>query len=91
MIEVDLPVKWVSVGLREELSKLLLGEWTRQTVARPSGTFLEDFTFTLHHDLPPETVVGRWHPERLVDPLERMLVHRPARTICLHCADNSRE
>lgn len=91
MIEVDLPVKWVSVGLREELSKLLLGEWTRQTVAKPSGTFLEDFTFTLHHDLPPETVVGHWHPERLVDPLERMRVHRPASTTCRHCADDTRE
>lgn len=85
MIEIDLPIRWVSVGLRVELAKLLLGEWTRRKVNSLSDVFLEDFTFTVHHDLPPETVVGHYHPESIENQWDGWTIYRSPATFCLHC------
>lgn len=85
LVSVNLPLTWVSEGLRKELAELLLGEWTRQTLLAPKRVFVEDFTFTMFRDLPPETVVGHRHPKKLEDPQEGMRVYRPATTTCLHC------
>ena len=91
LVSVDLPLSWVSNGLRKELAELLLGEWARQTLLVPKRVFVEDFTFTMSRDLPPQTVVGHRHPKKLVDPLERMRVYRPATTTCLHCERSAAE
>jgi hypothetical protein len=85
MIEVDLPLMWTSFGQREALASLLLREWTRQVAQRPRQVLVVDFTFTMHHDLPPEVVTGHYHPTEMEDPLEGSSLYRPPGDSCLHC------
>lgn len=86
MIEVDLPLSWASEGDRRELADLMLGEWLRQTLDKPDQVRIQDFTFVLHRNLPPETVVGHYHPRRLRDPLEKGIPHHSPNATCLHCS-----
>ncbi|MBC7953167.1 MAG: hypothetical protein H7Z12_15275 [Rhodospirillaceae bacterium] len=88
MIEVDLPLSWVTLGMRKALSRLLLSEWTRQTVDKPAHVYQRSFTFILDRDLPPEIVAGHYHPETMKDPWDGRAVYRSPRTVCEHCGNN---
>lgn len=89
MIEANLPMSRVSPGLKEELSQLMLREWTRQVAASPNRTCEVDFTFTLHEDLPASFVVDHYHPTVLTDPLEGMAIYRSPKKFCAYCSNSN--
>src|SRR4051794_39222171 len=68
-----------------DLAKDMLREWTRQAAWEPDEVVKVDFTFTLRTDLPPEHIVGHYHPRELRDPLRGFQLHQSPRTCCAHC------
>ncbi len=88
IIEVDLPLSRTSPGLRRQLASLLLREWTRQFVRKPTEVLLQDFTFVLHEVLPAKFIMDHYHPLKMKDPLERGALYRSPRETCLYCDES---
>lgn len=86
ILELDLPLELTSDHTRQELATDLLQEWTRITVNRPSWSPQIDFTISLKHGLPPEYVVGHYHPKELKSPYHQKMVVRTDATECPGCA-----
>ena len=85
LLEIDLPLRVSSTGIRKELANKMLAEWTRHACNRPDWHAPIDFTFGLHADIPPAWIVGHTHPAELRDPLEQRQLDRSPRTTCAYC------
>jgi hypothetical protein len=63
-VECDIPVEWVGdFALRS-----LVGDVIRYLRFGEPQTYILDHSITLNHDLPPEHVVGHFHPRSVGDP-----------------------
>jgi hypothetical protein len=85
LLEIDLPLRVSSTGIRKELANKMLAEWTRHACNRPDWHAPIDFTFGLHADIPPAWIVGHTHPAELRDPLKQRQLYRSPRTTCAYC------
>lgn len=85
IIEVDLPMKCMSHSMRTEFARVMLREWTRLICNEPDWIAPIEFGITLQFDLPPEFVVGHYHPQEIIDPLNGYEPYRPSSTICAYC------
>jgi hypothetical protein len=85
IIEIDLPLDTVRDDERLQLASKLLREWCRQKVSRPRSVINLDFSFELREDLPPEFVVGHFHPAQIVDWHDGGRIYQPKSTICGQC------
>lgn len=86
MIEIDLPISWMSPGLRRELAETLLQEWVRLRVNSPTFVPKINFTIGLWTPVPASMVVGHYHPEVLKDPYDGSTLHRTESRTCPSCA-----
>ncbi|NQE65346.1 hypothetical protein [Caulobacter sp. RHG1] len=86
MIEVDLPFRTAAANTRREFARKLLQEWVRVTVNAPTFIPKLDFTVTVQVDLPPEMIVGHYHPEALKDPFRQFEIHETETPHCPSCA-----
>lgn len=85
VIEINLPLDTVHDHERLELAGELLQEWCRQKVSRPQSVIDLNFSFELRTDLPPEFVVGHFHPAQIVDWHDGGRIYRPNSTVCALC------
>lgn len=85
MIEIDLPLKYARFSVRKEFAEALLMEWTRLICNEPDWIAPISFSISLQFDLPPELVVGHYHPEEMIDPHEGHTKYRPATRTCAYC------
>ncbi|WOH59913.1 hypothetical protein [Bradyrhizobium sp. BWC-3-1] len=85
LLEIDLPLRIVSLATRTELAAKMLREWTRLTCNQPDWSAPIDFTFMLRASIPPEWIVGHSHPETLKDSLDSHNTYRSPSTHCEHC------
>ncbi|WP_127846982.1 MULTISPECIES: hypothetical protein [unclassified Caulobacter] len=86
MIEVDLPVSWISPGLRDELAEKLLQEWVRVVVNAPTFIPKIDFGIDLRVPVPAEMIVAHYHPAILKDPYNGNAPCRTEVRTCPSCA-----
>lgn len=85
MLQLDLPLSAATVRERSQLAETLLQEWVRIKVNRPDWVPELDFTFCLRGDVPPEWLVGHYHPETVVDVHHSYIPRRTANPYCAHC------
>jgi len=91
MVEIDLPLEWIRYSVRVQLAKALLCEWTRIKVNRPDFVPELDFTFTLHFDVPPEWIVGHYHPLAIPDGHHMGIIRKTNDPLCPYCRAASSE
>jgi hypothetical protein len=85
VIEIDLPLKFLTFEVRKNLAQWMLLEWTRLTCNEPNWIAPFEFGICLQIDLPPALVVGHYHPEEVVDPLDGHITYRSPSTVCDYC------
>lgn len=90
ILEIDLPLIFANDYDRKQFSEQLLNEWTRMVVNRPDRTPSIDFTIILRRDLPPEWVVGHYHPGALRSPYEQFQIFKSEVTHCPSCRSDTR-
>lgn len=88
ILKIDLPLSDVAVHFRRALADDLLNEWTRRVVNRPDWIRSLNFTIILRDDLPPDRVVGHYHPEVLKSPYHRNAAFKTEITSCPSCASS---
>lgn len=86
IVECDIPLSWTTPRTRDALARAFLQEWTRQTVNSPNWLPARDFSIILHHRVPPEHIVGHYHPAVLKCPFEGRREHVSAAIKCPSCA-----
>lgn len=85
MLQLDLPLSAVLTHERTQLSQVLLQEWVRIKVNRPDWVPDLDFTFCLRQDVPPEWLVGHYHPPVVVDAHHGYIKRKTLDPFCPHC------
>jgi hypothetical protein len=86
MIELDLPFNLATPNTRREFARKLLQEWVRVLVNAPTFVPKLDFTVILRADLPPEMIVGHYHPTALKCPFNRFATFETKQPVCPSCA-----
>lgn len=82
---VDLPLHQASDCQRQELSKVLLQEWTRIKVNNPDHIPERDFSFIVRESISRESVTGHYHPEAVRDPFYQRILRHVDRRSCEIC------
>lgn len=85
VILVDLPLDLAHLSDLEQLSRVLLQEWTRIKVNRPDWGPELDFTFCLREDISPSLIVGHYHPEQICDPIHQNIWRANKDRACPDC------
>ena len=88
MVELDLPLSWVSHSMRTSLARHLVREWTRAVVNRSDWVPQIDFCFMLQMPLPSYLVVGHSHQSTLPDLHDQYRLRRSDVTHCPSCVPN---
>jgi hypothetical protein len=86
MLELDLPFKLATGCTRREFARKLLQEWVRVLLDSPTFVPELDFTVVLRTDLPPDMVVGHYHPKALKDPFSHFTTFQTEAPFCPSCA-----
>lgn len=82
VVEVDLPLRWVSESQQLQFASKLIGEWARLSRLACEKPRRLDFTFVLCEAVPASWIVGHFHPAVVYDP-HRM--RRPVRSKITSC------
>jgi hypothetical protein len=86
VVEVDLPLSRVEPGFLTELTRTLAGEWAKILRRKRAEARRLDFTFTLRAPVPPEWIVGHYHPAIVCDPHSRRTAVDVKQLHCAACA-----
>lgn len=86
MIEIDLPFHLATPNTRIEFARHLLQEWVRVTVNAPTFVPQLDFSLILRASLPPDMVVGHYHPKAVKDTFNGKALVRTDHPFCPTCA-----
>lgn len=87
VIEVDLPLSRVEPPFLTEFTRTVIGEWAKILRRKRTEPRRLDFTFTLRAPVPPEWIVGHYHPLIVCDPHNRRAPVHVKRVRCTACAD----
>jgi hypothetical protein len=68
VLEVDIPVWHVPQSQHTEVAKMILSEWGQLATRKSLHLRGDPPCYVLRKDLPPECLVGHYHPERIRDP-----------------------
>ncbi len=85
MLIVELPLAEATFHELEQLARVLLQEWTRVKVNAPDWVHELDFSFCVRRDVPPDWVIGHFHPAVICDPFYQNIKRRNDFTDCPHC------
>lgn len=86
VLEVDLPVSFVGDHQRLSLAREIAAAWGQLRTRRPLGADHPP-CYVVRRDIPPEHIVGHYHPRQLRDPHNLTVKYINDRWTCDGCED----